>query len=297
MQDTFKPEVNPEAEFLEICNDFTEPREIVREAMSNAFDAGANVMKIAVHIDRSSGVDEMILTFEDDGHGMDAAAVRGFFSLGISTRRTKDARGFKISGAIGEKGHGTKIYFNSRLIEVRTVRDGVLIDANMADPRQKLQRGEMPLVNIVTDQTSTPNGTRVTNRGYNHPAQGGFGHAALKDYILWFTKFGSSELLLGKKTFENVVLHLAGLGKPEPERLTFGHPFPPENTNLNTLKRSDKVAPLDFYVARWVFPDIPVSGKPGSTIDIIFSLEGDQAKRHNNPMLHEKVEGVVRRRI
>ena len=30
----YTPEVNPHAEFLEICNDFTEPREIVREAIS-----------------------------------------------------------------------------------------------------------------------------------------------------------------------------------------------------------------------------------------------------------------------
>lgn len=290
MPETFTPEVSREAEFLEICNDFTEPREIVREAISNSFDAGASVIKIGVHIDKSGGIDELVLTFEDDGQGMDEVAFKAFFSLGSSTRRSRDDRGFKNSGAIGEKGHGTKIYFNSRMIEVRTVSGGMLLEGTMKDPRQKLQRDEMPVVEYRSDPVDAPNGTRVTVRGYNNNSSGKFGHAALKDYLQWFTKFGSCELLLGKKKFENVVLHLAGLGHAngEPERLAFGHPFPQENTNLTTLKKSDKVAPMDFYVARWVFPSVPVDGKPGSTIDIVFSLEGDQAKRVINPMVHEK---------
>jgi hypothetical protein len=290
MTETFRPEVKPEAEFLEICNDFTEPREIVREAISNAFDARANVIKIGVYIDRSHGIDELVLTLDDDGQGMDIEGVKAFFNLGFSTRRIHDARGFKTSGAIGEKGHGTKIYFNSRTIEVRTRKDGQLISADMQEPRRQLQRGDMPIVNFVIEPTTAENGTQITVRGYNSNLQGGFGHEALKDYILWFTKFGSCELELGKKTFQNVVLHLAGLGHVEsdPDRLAFGHRFAPENTNLTILKKSDKVAPLDFYVARWVFPAIPVDGKPGSVIDIVFSLEGDQAKRHINPMLHEK---------
>lgn len=287
---TYTPEVKPEAEFLEICNDFTEPREIAREALSNAFDAGASVIKIAVHIDRSHGIDELVLIFDDDGHGMDKTGFEAFFSLGASTRRTTDERGFKCSGAIGEKGHGTKIYFNSRKIEVRTVKDGKMLRGTMEDPRQKLQRGEMPLVEYSAETTTEPNGTHVEVRGYNQNSQAGFGHAALKDYILWSTKFGSCELLLGKMSFENVVLHLTGLGhtSSECERLTFGHPFPQENTNVTTLKKTDKVAPLDYYVSRWVFPGIPVDGKPGSVLNIVFSIEGDQAKRLMNPMLHQK---------
>ena len=71
LSEVFVPTVNPAAEFLEICNDFTEPREIVREAISNSFDAGAKNIYITAHIDKSSGIDELVLTFEDDGHGMD----------------------------------------------------------------------------------------------------------------------------------------------------------------------------------------------------------------------------------
>jgi hypothetical protein len=40
-----------------------------------------------------------------------------------------------------------------------------------------------------------------------------------------------------------------------------------------------------------VFPSVAVDGKPGSVIDIVFSLEGDKAKRLINPMLHEMWKG------
>src|SRR5947209_3441079 len=117
-----------------------------REAISNAFDAQANAIRIGVHIDRSTGVDELVLDFHDDGHGMDVAGMQAFFSLAVTTRLQVDARGFKVSGAIGEKGHGTKIYFNSRRIEVRTVKDNQMIEAVMDSPRQNLQRSQMPEV-------------------------------------------------------------------------------------------------------------------------------------------------------
>ncbi|MFW6106804.1 MAG: ATP-binding protein, partial [bacterium] len=77
-----EPRVDPAAEFLEICNDFTEPREIVREAISNAFDAGANVIKVTAYVNRSTGIDELVLVFPDDGHGMDMDALEVFFGLG-----------------------------------------------------------------------------------------------------------------------------------------------------------------------------------------------------------------------
>lgn len=292
-RETFTPTVNPHAEFLEICNDFTEPREIVREAVSNGFDAGARTIEITAYVDKSIGKPELVLRFFDDGHGMDAPGLKSFFSLAMTTRMQKDERGFKASGAIGEKGHGTKIYFNSRKIEVQSIKDGVLIEAAMDNPYQKLQRGEMPMVEFSSRSVGIPNGTTITVYGYNDNAQLGFSHDALKDYILWFTKFGSCERLLGRTEFEDVVLRLSGLGRAhsDPERISFGHLFPEENTNLVSLRQTDKVSPLDYYVSRWVFPNIPVDGMGGSTIDIVFFLEGDHAKRNINPMLHEKWSG------
>jgi sensor histidine kinase regulating citrate/malate metabolism len=114
----FTPAVNTAAEFLEISNDFSNPKEIIREAISNSFDAGADNIKLEIYVDRSAGEDELVIYIEDNGHGMDETELKAFFGLGFSMRTIVDERGYKVSSAIGEKGHGTKIYFNSRRIEV-----------------------------------------------------------------------------------------------------------------------------------------------------------------------------------
>ena len=285
---TFEPEVNPASEFLEISNDFTDPKEILREAISNAFDAKARVIKISTNINKSTGIDELVVRFEDDGEGMSNHYLKNFFGLGFSKHREKNHAGEKMSDAIGEKGHGTKIYFNSRRIEVSTVHNGKRFDATMDTPRQTLRRGEIPKVTMTESDTDKPNGTAVTVYGYNDNSQTGFSHAAIKDYILWFTKFGSFEKDLGVKDFDNIVIHLNGLGHiGEAERLSFGHVFPAANTNLTELKKQDRVSPLDYYVARWQFPKVQVKGMPNSRIDIAFGLEGDQAKRTYNSMIHK----------
>src|ERR1051325_9612123 len=284
----FVPSVNPASEFLEISNDFTDPKEILREAISNAFDAKAKVLKITATINKSTGVDELVLSFEDDGEGMSAENLRNFFGLGFSNRHVKDEAGEKVSKAIGEKGHGTKIYFNSRRIEVSTVRDGKRVEAAMDTPRQTLGRGLIPTVMFKESSSDQKNGTSITVFGYNENTQVGFAHAAMKDYVLWFTKFGSFETQIGIKDFENIVLHLRGLGHiGDAERISFGHVFPPVNDQLSQLKKQDKVSPLDFYLASWVFPSVSVKGMPNSKIDIVFYLEGDQAKRNYNPMIHK----------
>ena len=284
------PSVSPADEFLEIANDFTDPKEVVREAISNAFDAKAIVIKITCLVDKTTGTDELVIIVEDDGEGLSDVVLDAFFGLGKSTRRQKDAQGNKASGAIGEKGHGTKIYYNSRRIEVLSQQGGRRVIAYMDDPKKVLRRGELPKVHYEVTPTDAPNGTKVTIYGYNENNQTGFEHNSLRDYIYWFTKFGSFEGQFGIATFKNVVLHLKGLGRlgPEPERLAFGHHFPTENTNLATLKKSDKISPLDYYVAKWVYPDEPVVGMPNSHINVVFYLEGDQAKRQYNHMLHQK---------
>lgn len=113
---TFTPEVNKEAEFYEISSDFGNPDEIIREAISNSFDAKATDIEISAVIDKSSGTDELVVTIIDNGEGMDEEQLHAFFTLGFSTRRKKDALGRKATDTIGEKGHGTKVYFNSRQI-------------------------------------------------------------------------------------------------------------------------------------------------------------------------------------
>ncbi len=61
---------------------------------------------------------------QDDGIGMDTKALKAFFDLGNSTSRG-DVE------SIGEKGHGTKVFFNSAEVRVLTVSKGKRLTAKM----------------------------------------------------------------------------------------------------------------------------------------------------------------------
>jgi hypothetical protein len=284
-----KLEVDVAREFLEISGDFGDPREIVREAISNSFDAHANTIHVSALVDKSSGEDEVVITFQDDGEGMGVEELKLFFGLGLTNRPRFDELGRKRSETIGEKGHGTKIYFNSKRIEVETIKSGKLIKAHLDNPRKNLRIGVLPEVEYEITDIASRSGTKVIVRGYNDNNQSGFSHEELKDYIYWFTKFGSFEKELGPTRYENVVVWLSGIGWKENigELLKFGHQFPKENTDIRTLRTIDKVSPLDYYVARWTFQDRPVIGMPSVRLDFVFYIEGDRAKRSYNKMIHE----------
>lgn len=285
----FTPTVNEAAEFLEISNDFSNAKEVVREAISNSFDANATEIKIECFIDRSTGIDELIISIEDNGEGMAEEALKAFFGLGFSTRIQLDERGYNVSPSIGEKGHGTKVFFNSRRIEVKTYKNGKYIKAYMDTPRQNLRMQQVPkVIYEITECDSQQKGIIIRVFGYNSNIQAGFSHSELKDYIHWFTKFGSMELEFGNERYKEVKLLLKGLGEDDFEELKFGHKFATVNTDIRALKSIDKVSPLDYYVAKWVFSDVQVIGRPGCKIDMVFYIEGDKAKRVYNDMIHEK---------
>lgn len=287
---SFKPSVNEAREFLEIASDFGNPQEIIREAISNSFDAKATEIHISAVINKSTGEDELVISIADNGEGMSEEKLKLFFGLGFTDRVKLDKHGDKISDAIGEKGHGTKVYFNSRRIEVSSVRDRTRIDAELDDSKKKLRRGEVPEVKYKTTPSTAKPGTTVTIRGYNDNYQAGFSHEELKDYLYWFTKFGSFELEVGITKYKDVTIWLSGLGwrNAEGEQLKFGHYFPKVVTDIRTLRGIDKVSPLNHYTAKWTYHDEPVIGMPGAQIDFVFCIEGDGAKRSYNKKIHER---------
>ena len=62
---------------------------------------------------------------------MGRAELQSFFDLGNSTRRHD-------KNTIGEKGHGTKVYFNARKLIVDTQREGTRFIAELDAPFSKL---------------------------------------------------------------------------------------------------------------------------------------------------------------
>ena len=88
-QSEFKitPTVDAAQEFIEIATDFSNPLDLVREAISNSFDAKATKIRIAFTTVREAGESILFTEIEDDGTGMDEEGLKSFFDLGNSLRR------------------------------------------------------------------------------------------------------------------------------------------------------------------------------------------------------------------
>ena len=50
-----QPKVDPTQEFIEIAYDFSNPLDLIREAISNAFDAGADDIEILFNVENKYG--------------------------------------------------------------------------------------------------------------------------------------------------------------------------------------------------------------------------------------------------
>lgn len=272
------PRVDQTQEFIEIANDFSNPLDLVREAISNAFDANAKEIRILFDVIKEYGESVLHITLADNGDGMDEQGLQAFFDLGNSLRRGHD-------DSIGEKGHGTKVYFHSSEIVVVTTRDGITRRAVMTDPFRKLHNREIPDVKGTAETTKDKdNGTIITIKGYNNNRREKFTHEIVKDHIMWFTKFGSFESSFGIMKNADAVLHLKGLDRQEPEQLTFGHYFPPESENITKLFEKLLVAAPDNYCKTRVIKGV-LKKHPDIQYQAIFSIEGNKVKRSYNPML------------
>lgn len=293
MAEQYTPKANVAKELSEISKDFTHPRELVRETISNSVDASASQIWIEAVKDDSRGEDELVVRIIDDGVGMDKETLEGFFDLGFSTKRNQET-------AIGQKGHGTKITYNSARVVVYS-RSLESMDqiwcAILDDPKRQLtlairNNANPPVVSFEAVAT-TPNerfnrmlsGTLIEVRGYDNNNWSAFAHGPLKDFVQWFTAWGRIDAAWGGKPNPPCRLFLKGLGETSFEEIPYGHPFPPENYDFRSLRGKDDRRPENHFVRRWVSDEIPVRGHPTVKIQIVFSVEGDSAKRDFNQML------------
>ena len=177
-----KPQVNEINEFLEIASDFENPLELIRESLSNAYDANAEEVDIIIR-SRSRGSDIII---EDDGEGMNEEELASFFDLGNSTK----------SDSIGYKGHGTKIYYKSDEIVVNTTKDGTSRHAVMESPWEKLNRKELPEYSVTEEPAPEHRqGTYIKISGFRS-GQGfdpeSLTYNKIHHYLRWKTIGGST---------------------------------------------------------------------------------------------------------
>ncbi len=269
------PKVDETQEFIEIANDFSNPLDLVREAISNSYDAKSTEIYISFDVIKQFGESILKITLNDNGSGMMAEQLQNFFDLGNSTRRNDNK-------AIGEKGHGTKVYFNSNSIEVLTSSQGNGFHAKMDEPFKKLFNRQIPTVE-VTPQEGIDQGTEIIIYGYNNNRRDKFTHPILTDYIKWFTKHGSIENKFIAKDAD-VKLLLKGLGKDSFEEVPQYHYFPSDSKNIEKLFEDHLTKAPDYYSKKIIKKGM-LKNFPEIAYQAIFSIEGKYAKYAYNPML------------
>ena len=227
-----RPRVNEAREFLEIAKDFKDAKEIIREALSNSWDAGAKLVKMKFDLVRLPGTraKKIMVEIVDDGEGMSSerrqdvepSEIEGFFNLGDS---------LKPHGSIGSKGHGTKIYYKSQGIAVDTWKNGQHIHAETeVPPWVTLKSGKVPTYRYSENSDSNGTGTRILVDGFIAKQNEFRSLDALIQYIQWYTVLGSFGRYFDNPRTMDVDIKAAE--SYSPVRVSFGFEFPNEHTDL-----------------------------------------------------------------
>jgi hypothetical protein len=184
---TVTPRVNLEAEFWEIANDFGDPLELLREAISNAIDAKATHIRIHFFVEEIEGVRTLVIELQDDGSGMSADVLaQDFWGLGFSrSREDKDK--------IGEKGHGTKIYLRSERVIVKTQTEADATESICERPMRALatRQSHQPRIRPIAKFQERP-GTFIRIEDYNKSERSTFVQEIVKDYLLGLRRSAQS---------------------------------------------------------------------------------------------------------
>jgi hypothetical protein len=271
------PKVDETQEFIEIANDFSNPLDLVRESISNSYDAKSSEIKIIFDVVDEAGESILKINLKDNGTGMNQDQLQNFFDLGNSSRRGD-------VNSIGEKGHGTKVYFNSRRIEVITSTGKDAYRAVMDDPFRKLHNREIPTVHVTKIEDNTiDKGTEIIIYGYNNNRRSKFTHQILKDYIGWFTKHGAidTDFIEGSAVTK---LFLKGLGRSFGEEINRGHFFPADSKDIHKLFETYLTKAPDYYSKKIVRTGV-LKNHPEVAYQAVFCIEGQNKKYEYNEML------------
>ena len=329
-----KVEINEGYELLQIIKDFGEPLEIFREAFQNAVDENAKNVFCKVYQDDDGYSEETLyIDIWNDGNPLEKDRIPNFFGLAKSTK--VDVKKMRpLDGKLGYKGHGSKIFFNAQKVIIcsKTKTEEWFVELN--EPLTQIKKnGELNYSEVFKCNEETIRLPENIEEGFlvriiNHKSFPNgetfykLDHRYLRDYILWYTIFGSivvhfkndsaSEELKKK----NICLHLAGLGvddfkkavktdksimmDPEPdfedvngsnyEIIRLGHILPDERKDKKSMKSyckqiDEKKDYYDFYSARFYTP----KEIPGITsFKFLMSLEGYETKRTYDILLSKK---------
>ena len=281
-----KPGIDECRVFLHAIRQKRDSCTLLREALSNAYDAGATRAEIEI---RRSGPASVSLRVEDDGAGLTRADFRRFFGLGLSAKERARARGEAV---IGEKGLGTKLYFSSRrvAVETRNAR-GEGWRGLLESPLDALERGRLPTYTLARAHVrfSSRTGTRVLISELRVP-----GSTALMDvehvtrYLQWYSPAGSFRAALrvrGPRLRTRLVVH-ASAAAPD-VRMVEGHPFPESSSPAGPAdprRFARRFPPFAFHVR-------DEAGRRAALVEVAGAVLGAEAHVVRERRLKKRYKG------
>jgi hypothetical protein len=265
----------------QMVQNFNRPLELLREAISNSYDAGANNIDVLVKRQPWEGEQRWIVKIRDDGAGMVrdekppneyTGSLKDFFKLGGSARHRETRY-----DPVGEKCLGIKLAFHSDFLKVKTWA-GAGFPVWIAEcyrPWASIFKGQFPNITYTekaNEKTEHPF-TEIEVVGFYDNDGSHFQADEIEDYIRWFTKWGSFEnrikeslkdqdellkLHTGKlRTAPTGQIRLEAPGATTPRLIQFGHPLPDcgktpvvPNQKLETVIMESTKLPFDQMLQR-----------------------------------------------
>lgn len=319
-------QINKGYELFQIITDFGEPLELFREAFQNAFDEKARKVFCRVYEKKGMTTSELIIDVWNDGNELKKEHIDNFFGLAKSTK--VDGNNVPISGKLGYKGHGSKIFFNARRVQICSKNGQDEWGVNLESPLLQLEeKNTFSYSDVIPKDelefhlpASWSQGFMVRIVGPRHfgtlHTQFKLNHMYLRDYIKWYTVFGTLQTLYDEELRNrNVKLYLSGLKvedfkkdynkienvDPVPvfeeiegvlyEVLETGHVFPEERYTESSMKQYAKAikstkAYYDYY-SRRIYNENVVCGN-NTTFRLFISLEGYETKRRYDLLLSKR---------
>lgn len=321
-------------EFYQTIIDFDHPIQIFREAFQNSIDEDATEIYCRVFIEKSLGQEDLYIDIWDNGMGLEKEHVENFFGLAKSTKVDKNK--MPVTGKLGYKGHGTKIFFKSERVEICSKLKngkvwGVILDDAIQQIRQHDGFKYSDFINEKDLSIKFPSKfksgffVRIKNPTYFKTQHTRFmlNHMYLRDYIKWFTVFGNIN-----PSFETPVkekhLFLHGLNidhfknefsdikriDPSPEftksdsidfeKIVMGHYFPPQRSNDRDMgkyaKKTNQNKSFADYYSKEIYKD-RVYLDNNLFFDFIIHIEGYETKRRYDILLSSRGRSSIHKNL
>lgn len=321
-------------EFYQIITDFDNPLQIFREAFQNSIDENATTVFCKVWVKKQLGNNDLFIDIWDNGSGLSREKVDCFFGLAKSTKTEPNKTPRR--GKLGYKGHGTKIFLNSESVTICTRTKGDEWGVTTVDPVAQIRENEHFCysnffspeelgIQIPVDW-ETGFYVRIKNPFYFKTQHTWYmlNHMYLRDYIKWFTVFGSIRPLFDTVLKnENIRLYLYGLDvqnftedygdskkiDPPPttgyfeselfEIIELGHHFPKERHTDSVMRKYAEThgeKPYFDYYAREIFKNT-VRCPNNVSFDFVLYTEGYETKRMYDVLLSRRGKSIINRNM